>query len=137
SDNYYAETLLKNLGADFGGSGTTAAGAAVSRRQAARYGARPTIVDGSGLSRQNRTTPRDVVQLLDGLDESDIARPMRVSLSVAGKSGTLFGVSNLAGYCNAKSGARLAFAFLMSGVSTWTGHRLQDRMATALAKYRP
>src|SRR6185503_10231981 len=90
SDNYYAETLLKNLGADFGGSGTTAAGAAVSRRQAARYGARPTIVDGSGLSRQNRTTPRDVVRLLDGLDESDIARPMRISLSVAGKSGTLF-----------------------------------------------
>jgi D-alanyl-D-alanine carboxypeptidase/D-alanyl-D-alanine-endopeptidase (penicillin-binding protein 4) len=157
SDNYVAETLLKNLGADYGGHGTTAAGAAVARRQAARYGARPTIVDGSGLSRQNRTTPRDVVRLLDGLDESDIARPMRVSLAVAGKSGTLYdrmrrtaakgrcraktgtlsGVSNLAGYCNAKSGARLAFAFLMSGVSTWTGHRLQDRMASSLARYRP
>jgi D-alanyl-D-alanine carboxypeptidase/D-alanyl-D-alanine-endopeptidase (penicillin-binding protein 4) len=157
SDNYFAETLLKNLGADFGSAGTTAAGAAVARRQAARYGARPTIVDGSGLSRQNRTTPRDVVRLLDGLDESEIAAPMRVSLSVAGKSGTLYdrmrrtaakgrcraktgtlsGVTNLAGYCNSKFGARLAFAFLMSGVSTWTGHTLQDRMATALAKYRP
>jgi serine-type D-Ala-D-Ala carboxypeptidase/endopeptidase (penicillin-binding protein 4) len=157
SDNYFAETLLKNLGADFGDHGTTADGAVVARRQAARYGARPTIVDGSGLSRQNRTTPRDVVELLDGLDDSDIAQPMRLSLSVAGKSGTLFdrmrgttakgrcraktgtlsGVSNLAGYCNSKSGARLAFAFLMSGVSTWTGHRLQDRMATALARYRP
>ena len=157
SDNYFAETLLKNLGADFGSSGTTAAGAVVARRQAARYGARPTIVDGSGLSRQNRTTPRDVVRLLDGLDESDIAAPMRVSLSVAGKSGTLFdrmrntaakgrcraktgtisGVTNLAGYCNSKSGARLAFAFLMSGISTWTGHRLQDRMAISLAKYTP
>ena len=89
SDNYIAETLLKNLGADFGDHGTTADGAAVARRQAARYGARPTIVDGSGLSRQNRTTPRDVVRLLDGLDESEIARPMRVSLAVAGKSGTL------------------------------------------------
>jgi len=157
SDNYMAETLLKDLGADFGADGTTAAGAAVARREAARLGAQPMIVDGSGLSRQNRTTPRDVVQLLDTLDESDVATPMRVSLSVAGKSGTLFdrmrhtaakgrcraktgtlsGVSNLAGYCNAKSGARLAFAFLMSGVSTWTGHRLQDRMATSLARYRP
>lgn len=157
SDNYYAETLLKNLGADFGADGTTAAGAAVARREAAHYGARPTIVDGSGLSRQNRTTPRDIVRLLDGLDESEIAKPMRVSLSIAGRSGTLFdrmrhtaakgrcraktgtlsGVSNLAGYCNTKSGARLAFAFLMSGVSTWTGHRLQDRMATSLARYRP
>ena len=36
SDNYMAETLLKDLGADFGGGGTTAAGAAVARRQAAR-----------------------------------------------------------------------------------------------------
>jgi serine-type D-Ala-D-Ala carboxypeptidase/endopeptidase (penicillin-binding protein 4) len=157
SDNYMAETLLKDLGADFGGVGTTAAGATVARREAARFGARPTIVDGSGLSRQNRTTPRDVVRLLDGLDESEIGQPMRISLSVAGKTGTLFdrmrttaakgrcraktgtlsGVSNLAGYCNSRSGARLAFAFLMSGVSTWTGHRLQDRMATALARYRP
>jgi D-alanyl-D-alanine carboxypeptidase/D-alanyl-D-alanine-endopeptidase (penicillin-binding protein 4) len=53
------------------------------------------------------------------------------------KTGTISGVSNLAGYCNSKSGARLAFAFLMSGISTWTGHRLQDRMATSLARYRP
>src|SRR5215213_8398732 len=53
SDNYMAETLLKDLGADFGADGTTAAGAAVARREAARLGAQPTIVDGSGLSRQN------------------------------------------------------------------------------------
>ena len=107
SDNYFAETLLKNLGADFGSSGTTAAGAPVARRQAARFGARPTMVDGSGLSRQNRTTPRDVVRLLDGLDESDIARSMRISLSVAGKSGTLYDRMRgtaAKGRCRAKSG---------------------------------
>jgi D-alanyl-D-alanine carboxypeptidase/D-alanyl-D-alanine-endopeptidase (penicillin-binding protein 4) len=157
SDNYMAETLLKDLGADFGDAGTTAGGTAVAQREAASFGAHPTMVDGSGLSRQNMTTPRDVVRLLAGLDESEIAEPMRISLSVAGKSGTLFdrlrrtaargrcraktgtldGVSNLAGYCNSRSGARVAFAFLMSGVSVWTGHRLQDRMATALARYRP
>jgi serine-type D-Ala-D-Ala carboxypeptidase/endopeptidase (penicillin-binding protein 4) len=115
------------------------------------------MVDGSGLSRQNRTTPRDVVELLDGLDDSAVAEPMRLSLAIAGKAGTLSdrmrrspakgrcraktgtlnGVSNLAGYCNARSGARLAFAFLMSGVSVWTAHPLQDRMATALVRYRP
>ena len=73
SDNYMAETLLKDLGADFGGAGTTAAGTAVARRNAADYGAHPTMVDGSGLSRQNRTTPRDVVRLLAGLDGTDFA----------------------------------------------------------------
>jgi serine-type D-Ala-D-Ala carboxypeptidase/endopeptidase (penicillin-binding protein 4) len=157
SDNYMAETLLKDLGADFGGAGTTAAGTAVARREAAKFGAQPAMVDGSGLSRQNRTTPRDVVSLLAGLDDSNVAAPMRLSLAVAGKAGTLSdrmrsspakgrcraktgtinGVSNLAGYCNARSGARLAFAFLMNGVSVWTAHPLQDRMAAALARYRP
>jgi D-alanyl-D-alanine carboxypeptidase/D-alanyl-D-alanine-endopeptidase (penicillin-binding protein 4) len=157
SDNYMAETLLKDLGADFGGAGTTAAGTAVARRAAATFGANPVMVDGSGLSRQNRTTPRDVVELLAGLDESKVAQPMRLSLAVAGKAGTLSdrmrrspakgrcraktgtlsGVSNLAGYCNSRSGARVAFAFLMSGVSVWTAHSLQDRMAAALARYQP
>jgi D-alanyl-D-alanine carboxypeptidase/D-alanyl-D-alanine-endopeptidase (penicillin-binding protein 4) len=157
SDNYMAETLLKDLGADFGSVGTTAAGTVVARRNAATYGAHPAMVDGSGLSRQNRTTPRDVVKLLRGLDRSELAGPMRLSLSVAGKNGTLFdrmrhgsargrcrgktgtlnGVSNLAGYCQSKYGARVAFAVLMSGVSTWTAHPLQNRMANALARYRP
>ena len=36
SDNFYAETLLKDLGARFGGAGTTAAGAAVVRAPARR-----------------------------------------------------------------------------------------------------
>jgi serine-type D-Ala-D-Ala carboxypeptidase/endopeptidase (penicillin-binding protein 4) len=155
SDNFMAETLLKDLGADFGGAGTTAAGTAVVRSEAAKLGARPTMVDGSGLSRQNRTTPHDVVDLLVGLDRSEAAGPMRVSLAVAGKAGTLSdrmrrsaakgrcraktgtlnGVSNLAGYCNSRSGARLAFAFLMNGVSVYTAHTLQDRMASVLARY--
>jgi serine-type D-Ala-D-Ala carboxypeptidase/endopeptidase (penicillin-binding protein 4) len=156
SDNYMAETLLKTLGADFGGAGSTAAGAAVARDQAAQYGAAPTMVDGSGLSRQNRTTPRDVVELLTGMDRTELAEPMLISLSVAGQSGTLAermrgtaaqgrcraktgtlnGISNLAGICRSRSGARTAFAFLMSG-SVWSAHPVQNKMAAALARYRP
>ena len=156
SDNYMAETLLKALGADHGGGGSTAAGTEVARREAAELGARPTMVDGSGLSRQNRTTPRDVVELLTGMDAGELAEPMRISLAVAGQSGTLVdrmrgtaaqgrcraktgtidGVSNLAGYCTSRSGARTAFAILMSG-SVWTAHPLQNKMAAALARYRP
>jgi D-alanyl-D-alanine carboxypeptidase/D-alanyl-D-alanine-endopeptidase (penicillin-binding protein 4) len=156
SDNYMAETLLKTLGADFGGAGTTAAGAAVASSDAAEHGAAPTMVDGSGLSRQNRTTPRDVVELLVGMDSSELAEPMLISLSVAGqsgtlaermrgtaaqgrcraKTGTLSGISNLAGICHSHSGARTAFAFLMSG-SVWSAHPVQNKMAAALARYRP
>ena len=156
SDNYMAETLLKALGADHGAGGSTAAGTEVARREAAELGARPTMVDGSGLSRQNRTTPRDVVELLTGMDAGELAEPMRISLAVAGQSGTLVdrmrgtaaqgrcraktgtidGVSNLAGYCTSRSGARTAFAILMSG-SVWTAHPLQNHMAAALARFRP
>jgi D-alanyl-D-alanine carboxypeptidase/D-alanyl-D-alanine-endopeptidase (penicillin-binding protein 4) len=157
SDNYMAETLLKGLGADFGSGGTTAAGTAVARKQAAGFGAHPQMVDGSGLSHANRTTPHDIVRLLRGLSESEIADPMRISLAVAGKSGTLAdrmrhssargrcraktgtlnGVSNLAGYCDSPAGGHVAFAFLMTGVNLYTAHRLQDRMAGILARYTP
>jgi D-alanyl-D-alanine carboxypeptidase/D-alanyl-D-alanine-endopeptidase (penicillin-binding protein 4) len=157
SDNYMAETLLKALGADFGSAGTTAAGVQVARSHAEEYGAAPTIVDGSGLSRRNFTTPRDIVELLAGMDHGELAKPMLISLAVAGRSGTLSdrmrgtaaqgrcrgktgtlnGVSNLAGICRSRSGSRTAFAILMSNISVWRAHPLQNKMAAALARYRP
>ena len=73
SDNYYAETLLKALGADHGNGGTTAAGAAVARREAAEYGARPAIVDGSGLSQRQPYEParRRPAARRHGLERAD------------------------------------------------------------------
>jgi serine-type D-Ala-D-Ala carboxypeptidase/endopeptidase (penicillin-binding protein 4) len=157
SDNFMAETLVKALGAEFAASGSTAAGTGVIRTFASDYGAKPRVVDGSGLSRRNATTPRDVVELLEGVDDSDVAEEFERSLAVAGRSGTLSkrmrrtaargrcraktgtlnGVSALAGYCDARAGARLAFAFLMNGVTVLGAHPLQDRMTAALARYRP
>ena len=65
SDNFFAETLLKDLGARYGAGGTTADGAAVVRATiAGRFGLHPRFNDGSGLSRYDRTTPSDVVSLL-------------------------------------------------------------------------
>lgn len=159
SDNYFAETLIKVLGVHFGGSGSTLAGARVIGATVRRLGATPRVVDGSGLSRTNRTTPRQVVTLLRAMASDPSAGPaFEASLPVAGRSGTLtarmrgtpatgncqaktgslHAVSALAGYCTTRGGAtRVAFAFLMNGVTVFAARRLQDRMAAALARYEP
>ncbi len=67
SDNFMAETLIKVLGAQFGGAGSTAAGARVISEELGELDIAPRIVDGSGLSRSDRTSPRDVVTLLGEL----------------------------------------------------------------------
>jgi D-alanyl-D-alanine carboxypeptidase/D-alanyl-D-alanine-endopeptidase (penicillin-binding protein 4) len=157
SDNFLAEMLLKGLGARFGSGGTTTAGAAVVRAQLARFGVHPRVVDGSGLSRADRTTPRQVVRLLDRLQGQERFDDFFASLSVAGRSGTLEKrmrktaaagrcsaktgtlnyVSGLAGYCRTTGGHLVAFAFLMNGVNVAAARRLQDRMTAAVAGYAP
>ena len=67
SDNFFAETLIKALGMDFGSGGSTAAGASVVRSTVSELGLRTVAVDGSGLSRSNRTSPRAVVSLLTAM----------------------------------------------------------------------
>ena len=155
SDNYIAEMLSKGLGSQFGGEGSTQAGGAVVREALDAYGISPTIADGSGLSRANRTTPREVVTLLESLDESELQAPFDASLAVIGrngtvsrrmrgtpaqdrchaKTGTLRDVSALAGYCTTAGGERVAFAFLMNGVYPSSARAVQDRMTVALARY--
>jgi D-alanyl-D-alanine carboxypeptidase/D-alanyl-D-alanine-endopeptidase (penicillin-binding protein 4) len=155
SDNFFAETLLKDLGARFGDGGTTAAGAAVVRATIARLGIHPArLLDGSGLSHADLTTPREVVSLLAKLATSPLGTTLREDLAIAGHSGTLFdrmrhttaasrcqaktgtliGVSNLAGYCTARNGHILAFAFFDDGIETSRAHAIQDAMTVALAR---
>jgi D-alanyl-D-alanine carboxypeptidase/D-alanyl-D-alanine-endopeptidase (penicillin-binding protein 4) len=52
-----------------------------------------------------------------------------------GKTGTLIGVSNLAGYCTAADGDILAFAFFTDGIETYRAHTIQDAMAITLTRY--
>ena len=79
SNNFAAEMLLKDLGARYRFSGTTRSGAAVVRDTLARIAVRPTVRDGSGLSRSNRATPRDVVRLLERMDLPDVGGVFRAS----------------------------------------------------------
>jgi D-alanyl-D-alanine carboxypeptidase/D-alanyl-D-alanine-endopeptidase (penicillin-binding protein 4) len=158
SDDFFAEMLLKALGARFGDGGTTAAGAAVVSRFLARLHLTPTVADGSGLSRRDRTSPIDVVTLLRDISPGGIASlqsvglALRAALPVAGqsgtlemrmrgsaaagrcvaKTGTLSDASDLAGWCNGD----FAFAFLMNHVDITAAQHAQDTMAIALAKLR-
>jgi D-alanyl-D-alanine carboxypeptidase/D-alanyl-D-alanine-endopeptidase (penicillin-binding protein 4) len=155
SDNHVAEQLLKALGAAHGASGSTASGAEVARETLAQLGLHPQISDGSGLGRANRTTPRQVVRLLEQISVRTEFPAFRDSLAVAGrtgtlhdrmrrsaardrcrgKTGTLISVSALAGYCQTRGGELVAYAFLMNRVSYYGARRLQDRMLDALARY--
>jgi D-alanyl-D-alanine carboxypeptidase/D-alanyl-D-alanine-endopeptidase (penicillin-binding protein 4) len=153
SDNFFAEMLIKDIGARFGGAGTTAAGARVVQAQmGSSFSIHPRLNDGSGLSRYDLTTPVQVVTLLKAM-ASD--RQFTASLAVAGetgtlqdemngtyaqgrcrgKTGTLHDVSNLVGYCHAQDGHTLAFAFLMNGIYPDYAHPIQDRMGVAVARY--
>ena len=155
SDNYTAELLLKQLGALYGGSGTTAAGAAVVTRVLAADGIPLTgvrIVDGSGLSRLNRLTARALTAILQSAWASPpLRRAFLTALPVAGKSGTLryrmrtrpargnvFAKTGTTSQSSALSGfvkGRFAFAVLQNGnpVASWWAQRAQDRFAATLA----
>jgi serine-type D-Ala-D-Ala carboxypeptidase/endopeptidase (penicillin-binding protein 4) len=155
SDNFLAEMLVKDLGAEFGGAGTTAAGVGVVKSQLAELGLTPQVVDGSGLSRADRTTPRQVVHLLEAMHGQEVAGAFEGSLAVAGrtgtirrrmrgtaaqdrcraKTGTLIGVSALAGLCDSAGGHTIAFAMLMTRTSLARAHGVQDRVAAAIARY--
>jgi D-alanyl-D-alanine carboxypeptidase/D-alanyl-D-alanine-endopeptidase (penicillin-binding protein 4) len=156
SDNFFAETLIKDLGARYGGAGTTAAGAHVVRETIATdFGLHPHVVDGSGLSPADETSPLQVVTLLKDLSTTTLGTTLRADLAVAGesgtlaermrrsaaagrcegKTGTLTGVSNLVGYCQARNGQYIAFAFFTDGIATEAAHVLQDNMTITLAGY--
>ncbi len=156
SDNFFAETLLKDLGARYGGAGTTAAGAAVVERTISTVlGIHPHVVDGSGLSEADKTSPYQVADLLVDLAPTPIGAVLRERMAVAGrtgtlelrmrntgaaghcqgKTGTLTGVSNLVGYCQAADGHTLAFAIFTDGIAIETAHTFQDNMAITVADY--
>ncbi len=156
SNNFFAEMLAKLLGAHFGGAGTTAAGTAVVERFAAGHGSGIHAVDGSGLTRGNRASPFQVVDLLQAMRQSELGEEFIADLALAGhtgtvadrmhgtaaygrchtKTGTLTGVSALSGVCFNRSGRTMIFSILMNDVSDLTlAHEEQDEIAAAVAAY--
>jgi D-alanyl-D-alanine carboxypeptidase/D-alanyl-D-alanine-endopeptidase (penicillin-binding protein 4) len=131
SNNFLAEMLLKDVGAQFGGTGSTATGISVVKSFASQRGASFNGENGSGLSRRNKASPASIVKLLDSMIEVDtrISPDAQLaqerlrdawidSLAVAGRTGTvarrLRGTA-AAGNCHLKTGT-------LDGVSALSGY---------------
>jgi D-alanyl-D-alanine carboxypeptidase/D-alanyl-D-alanine-endopeptidase (penicillin-binding protein 4) len=155
SDNFTAEMLLKELGASELGRGTSAAGATIVMRELADAGV-PTagvrIVDGSGLSQQDRLTTAALTALLrTAWSDSEIRPTLLAALPVAGVNGTLedrMRTGPAHGRVLAKTGTtreasalsgfvrgRYVFAVLENGypLPYWWARVAQDRFAQVLA----
>ena len=161
SDDFYAEELLKGLGASFGGAGTTAAGATVAVQGLNALGVTDgfRIRDGSGLSYQDKLSAHAIVKLLGAMSRrtdfatywgslsvagkdgtlSDRMKGTRAAGNVRGKTGTLAAASCLSGYVTSANGHLLTFAILMNGrgLSQARAHAAQDKIAEALAAAAP
>lgn len=165
SDNEAAEVLARQVGLATSGRGTFAAGASAVRRVLAGLGVDlgpARLYDGSGLSREDRISPRSLVQVLQlaaspGHPE---LRAVVTGLPVAGfsgsladrfkehpsgsgwvraKTGTLAGVSALAGLTTDRSGTPVVFAFVSDRIAlsdTLDARVALDGLATALADCR-
>ena len=114
------------------------------------------VADGSGLSLYNYATPRMEVALLAyAFKHTNIYDYLYPSLPIAGvdgtlshrmqqgsaynnvhaKTGTVTGVSCLAGYAKASNGHMLAFSIMNNGVKeTSQAHALQDKICNIITK---
>lgn len=144
SNNIYAESIFKYLGYAKYGIGSYANGSRAVMDWFAEKGLDTggiRIVDGSGLSRLNRTTTdflcryltavkkepfyNDFIQSLSKAGESGTAKnilpDLPLGITVRVKTGTMDGVKSYAGYVDTPHGQTLAFAIVSNG------HECTDR----------
>lgn len=158
SDNLYAEAVFYQIAAATGAHPAKASQArAAIRRLISRIGLDPQhyrIADGSGLSLYNYVTPELLVMMLryawqqehiidrlynalpvaaeDGTLKSRMTGTWAAG-NVHAKTGTLTGVSSLAGYCTAPNGHEMAFCIINQGVErTSDGKTFQDAVCAVL-----
>ena len=158
SDNFYAESMLYQTAASAKKGLARASDARnISKQLFARLGLghHPyKVADGSGLSLYNYVSAELLCMLLRHAGRTpDIRKALEPALPVAGvdgtlkdrmkgaptrgnvraKTGTLTGISSLAGYCTTSGGRQLAFAIINQGVMrNAKGKSFQDRVCTVL-----
>ena len=160
SDNFYAEAMFYQIASSTGRRPAKAKDAASVIKQLIQKvgnGKNPyRIADGSGLSLYNYVTPELETRLLRyAYRNKNIYEHLLPSLPIAGwdgtlktrmkgtaaegnvkaKTGTVTGVSALAGYCTAANGHQLCFSMINQGImKSDTGRNFQDRVCNALCE---
>lgn len=139
SNNLYAEAILRVMGnrAEPRTGSSLESGLSTLKQSLTQLEVDPEgyeLVDGSGLARQNLSSPRAIVQTLQAMNQTTDAALYRNSLSVAGingslaqrfqdttldgqlqgKSGFLTGVVALSGYLEQQDGTELVFSILVN-----------------------
>ena len=156
SQNFYAESLLKLLAAKRCGEGSWREGVRAVEEFLETVGiprGSYKMADGSGMSRGNRFTPRQVTRLLRHMFFHPTGREFAQSMPYGGeevgswdkrlatppyrgnvfaKTGTLSDVSALSGYAKAVSGKAYAFSILCNRAGVADAKRFQDRIVMAL-----
>ena len=160
SDNFFAEAVFYQIAASTGKPLSKATDASSIIKQLIRrigLGGQPyRIADGSGLSLYNYLSPElETMMLRHAWRNSGIYEHLAPSLPIAGvdgtlqsrmkgtaaqgnvraKTGTLTGISSLAGYCTAANGHQLCFSIMNQGVMrNAAGKSFQDRVCIALCE---
>ena len=162
SNNFVADAIYKTLGGElFGLPGTLEKGTRAVSEWLVEHGIskeRFKLVNGSGLTHENRVTPIDLTRLLRAIYfEPEVAPDFLPSLAVAGidgtirnrfhgtpavglvraKTGTLSGVSALSGYVGDK-GDVIVFSILVEGFRwkrTPAIRHAQVRLVEAMLRY--
>ena len=160
SDNLYAESMFYQIAASIGKRPAEAVHARQLIKQlltkAGVTGVQYRIADGSGLSLYNYVTPELMIRLLRyAYLKRDVMAALYPSLPVAGvdgtlkkrmtkgfafenvhaKTGTVSGVSSLAGYCRSANRHLLAFCIINQGVmKNADGRNFQDKVCEAMCK---
>ncbi len=159
SDNLIAECLMRTLGAVAHHEGSAEAGERVMLQFLKEAGldlSALNIVDGSGLSRRNQVSARNLVTLLRYMASHPQAKVFLDSLPIAGvdgtlrnrlvntpaqgkvraKTGSLGRVSTLSGYLTTQKGEELVFAILMNNYngSAAVARSVQDAILLRLVQ---
>ncbi|MEE4311802.1 MAG: D-alanyl-D-alanine carboxypeptidase/D-alanyl-D-alanine-endopeptidase [candidate division KSB1 bacterium] len=160
SQNLYAESFVKLLGAHFGREGSFEEGEKVIKKTLRRLGLAEdsySFMDGSGLSRYNYISPYLIVKILRGMYYHKYRSIFISSLPLSGvdgtigyrtkntvaqnniraKTGTISNVRCLSGYATTKDGEVLAFSIMANNFlcSVHVIMDLQDRISMLLASH--